>query len=49
MTIGVPHGETGSMNPNGANGVGLEYFAHGSTLADDMLVTWIEGASAYTC
>ena len=45
MTIGDPK-ETGHMNPNGANGVGLEYFGAGSTLADEMVTTWIEGAQA---
>ena len=49
MTIGDPKETGGSRNPNGANGVGLEYFGAGSTLADDMLVTWIDGASAYDC
>ena len=48
MTIGDPK-ETGRMNPNGANGVGLEYFGAGSTLADDMVETWIEGAEGYSC
>lgn len=45
MTIGDPK-ETGRTNPNGANGVGLEYFGAGSTLADDMVATWIAGAKA---
>ena len=48
MMIGDPKGE-GRMNPNGANGVGLEYFSGGSTLADEMVATWVEGAQAYTC
>jgi len=47
-TIGDPKDE-GKMNPNGANGKGLEYFGAGSTLADDMLGTWIAGADAYDC
>jgi hypothetical protein len=47
-TIGDPKDE-GKMNPNGANGKGLEYFGAGSTLADDMVATWIAGASAYDC
>lgn len=49
MTIGHPKGEGGSQNPNGANGVGLEYFGDDSTLADDMVETWIAGAEAYAC
>ncbi len=49
MTIGHPKGEGGSQNPNGADGVGLEYFGDGSTLADEMLVTFIEGAESYMC
>lgn len=47
-------GPTGSgqgflHNPNGANGTGLEYFGAGSTLADDMLTTFVAGASTVTC
>jgi hypothetical protein len=49
MTIGDPKGTGGSANPNGANGKGLEYFGAGSTLADEMLMTWIEGAQAHEC
>jgi hypothetical protein len=49
MTIGDPKGTGGSSNPNGANGKGLEYFGAGSTLADEMVTTWIEAASAYEC
>ena len=51
MTIGNPKGseDGGSSNPNGANGVGLEYFGAGSTLADTMVMTWIEAADAHTC
>ena len=49
MTIGDPKGTGGSANPNGANGVGLEYFSDGSTLADDTVMTWIEVADAYPC
>jgi hypothetical protein len=49
MTIGDPKGTGGSKNPNGANGVGLEYFGAGSTLADEMVETWIAGAEAYAC
>jgi hypothetical protein len=48
MTIGDPK-ETGRMNPNGANGKGLEYFGAGSTLADDMVEVWMEGAQAASC
>lgn len=48
MTIGDPKG-AGNSNPNGADGVGLEYFGAGSTLADEMVMTWIEGADAHTC
>lgn len=48
LTIGDPK-ETGRMNPNGANGIGLEYFGAGSTLPDDMVETWIEGAEGYSC
>jgi hypothetical protein len=47
-TIGDPK-EEGKMNPNGADGRGLEYFGAGSTLADDVLGTWIGAASAATC
>ena len=47
-TIGDPKDE-GHMTPNGANGKGLEYFGAGSTLADEMLTTWIAGAEAYDC
>ncbi|MFQ6172794.1 hypothetical protein ACK8HX_14385 [Oryzobacter sp. R7] len=49
MTIGHPKESGGSQNPNGANGVGLEYFGAGSTLADDMVMTWIEGAESVDC
>lgn len=48
MTIGDPKGE-GWKNPNGVDGKGLEYFGAGSTLADDMLETWITGAESYEC
>ena len=48
MTIGDPK-EEGRMNPNGANGVGVEYFGAGSTLPDEILGTWIGAASAYDC
>lgn len=48
MTIGDPKDE-GRMNPNGANGKGLEYFGAGSTLADEMIGAWVAAASAYDC
>ena len=49
MTIGDPKGTDRIPTKNGANGVGLEYFGAGSTLADEMVTTWIEGAQSYTC
>lgn len=48
MTIGDPKGE-GRMNPNGANGVGLEYFGAGSELPFQMLDTYIGAASTVEC
>ena len=48
MTIGDPK-HTGRTNPNGADGHGLEYFGAGSTLADEMVATWIEGAQGASC
>jgi hypothetical protein len=48
MTIGDPKGE-GRMNPNGADGKGLEYFGAGSDLADRMLETWYVAASSVDC
>lgn len=48
MTIGDPK-HTGRMNPNGANGKGLEYFEAGSTLPDEMLGVWISAAAAQEC
>ena len=48
MTIGDPKHE-GRMNPNGANGVGLEYFEAGSELPFQMVGTWIEGAESVDC
>ena len=48
MTIGDPK-HTGRTNPNGADGKGLEYFGAGSTLADEMLETWLEAAAAHDC
>lgn len=52
MVIGSGMQEKGkgvSTNPNGANDVGLEYFESGSTLADDMLGTYIEGVMSTSC
>lgn len=49
MTIGDPKGTGRIPNPNGADGRGLEYFGAGSTLPDEMVGTWIDGASSYTC
>ena len=52
MTIGDPKGtfeDSRIPTKNGANGVGLEYFGAGSTLADEMVMTWIEGEQSYTC
>jgi hypothetical protein len=46
--IGDPKGD-GNSNPNGANGKGMEYFSDGSTLAFDMLGTWIGAAATYDC
>lgn len=48
MTIGDPK-ETGRMNPNGADGKGLEYFGAGSTLPFEMLDTYIGAASQVDC
>lgn len=48
MTIGDPKGE-GRMNPNGANGKGLEYFEAGSQLPFQMIDTWIEGVESVDC
>jgi hypothetical protein len=44
MTIGER-----SSNPNRADGRGLEDFEEGSTLAEEMIGTWIAGAESYTC
>ncbi|KGN37849.1 hypothetical protein [Knoellia subterranea] len=45
------HGVIGgqSKNPNRSNGVGLEDFEQGSTLADEMLGTWVGAAAATSC
>ncbi len=48
MTIGDPK-ETGRMNPNGANGKGLEYFGAGSSLPMEMVMTWVAAAEAEGC
>lgn len=49
MTIGDPKGTDRIPTPNGADGRGLEYFGAGSTLADEMLETWIDAAAAHDC
>lgn len=48
MTIGDPK-HTGRMNPNGADGKGLEYFEAGSSVPHQMVETWIEGAESAEC
>ena len=48
MTIGDPK-HTGRMNPNGADGKGLEYFGAGSELPFQMVATWVEGAESVDC
>ncbi|HSU02028.1 MAG TPA: hypothetical protein VLK03_05720 [Nocardioides sp.] len=48
MTIGDPK-HTGRMNPNGANGTGLEYFEAMSPLPGQMVATFVAGADSYTC
>jgi hypothetical protein len=43
MTIGdgmQGKGQGDERNPNGADGKGMEFFGHGSTLADEMLETF---------
>ncbi|GAA1443470.1 hypothetical protein GCM10009641_60270 [Mycobacterium cookii] len=49
MTIGDPKGTGRIPTPNGADGKGLEYFGAGSTLADEMVGTWIAAADAHDC
>jgi hypothetical protein len=52
MTLGYGmqgNGKGAENNPNGANGVGLEYFGAGSTLADDALGMFIEVAMQTPC
>jgi hypothetical protein len=39
----------GSSNPKRADGTGLEDFVEGSTLASQMVATYIAGASTVTC
>jgi hypothetical protein len=52
MTIGDPN-EEGRMNPNGANGKGLEYFgAYGEELPPllgEMIGTWTAAADSVDC
>ena len=48
MTIGDPSHE-GRMNPNGADGRGLEYFGAGSELPFEMVEAFIEGAEGADC
>ncbi len=49
MTIGDPKGTERIPTPNGADGKGLEYFGAGSTLPEEMVATYVAGASAYDC
>ena len=42
-------GQGSTTNPNGANGVGLEYFEAGSPLPGEMVSTYIAGAESATC
>jgi hypothetical protein len=49
MTIGDPKGDGRMPTANGADGRGLEYFEAGSTVADEMVTTWIAGADAHDC
>ena len=46
MTIGDPK-NTGRMNPNGANGKGLEYFMAGSPLIDQIEGTWSQAVEKF--
>ena len=48
MTIGDPK-ETGRMNPNGANGKGLEYIGAESPLIAQMVGTYVGAASEVDC
>ena len=52
MTLGdgmQGKGKGDDTNPNGANGVGLEYFGHGSTLAFEALGLFVEVAMQTPC
>lgn len=54
MTIGAGNnleqsGQGSTTNPNGADGRGLEYFGAGSTLADEMLETFVGTVMATPC
>lgn len=42
-------GRGAENNPNGADGTGLEYFGAGSTVAEEMVGTYIAGASSVAC
>jgi hypothetical protein len=42
-------GQGAANNPTGADGTGLEYFGAGSTLAEEMVGTYIAGASTASC
>ena len=42
-------GRGAAHNPNGADSRGLEYFGAGSTLADDMLGTFVDTVMATPC
>ncbi|RIK09541.1 MAG: hypothetical protein DCC50_15145 [Acidobacteria bacterium] len=48
MTIGDPKAK-GRMNPNGANGKGLEYFGAGSELPGQIVDTYIAAAESVDC
>ncbi|GAA4408349.1 hypothetical protein GCM10023168_25550 [Fodinibacter luteus] len=48
MTIGDPK-HTGRLNPNGADGRGLEYFGADSPVPVAMVTTWVEGAESVDC
>ena len=48
MTIGDPK-HTGRINPNGADGRGLEYFGADSPVPVAMVTTWVEGAESADC
>ena len=48
MTIGDPK-HTDRLNPNGADGKGLEYFGAGSGLPFEMIGAFVEGAESVDC